>query len=560
MIALLLTLCISAPVPTAQLTSGSDPIAVVKRLYDEKRWEEVVESVPPSSKHPAELDLYRGLALARLQRWEEAKATFEVGREKAPRDKRFLLELAGISYARKDFSAAKRYLKQALHLDPEDVYAQNFLATLYLLQGNLEAALQHWNRIGRPRITDVRFDPEPRVRAVLLDRALAFSPLNVLPLGDLQTARARLENMEIFPRYRFELLPEEDDSFTVVFHSVERNGWGDGPLEGFLSLLRGVPYQTIYPEFYNLRRSALNIVSLLRWDAQKRRAYASVSGPPSQDPRWRFRFFLDGINENWDISRSFQAAASPATDVKLKKASVGAELRSVVSGRLSWRSGVSVAYRKFAHIGSISPQARPLFTDGASLKYRAGLSYQLLQNSEKRISVDTSAAAEFGKVFARPLGSFGKVESVLAIHWFPLARGDDYEMKLQFRAGRVMGKAPFDELYVLGLERDNDLWLRGHIATLHGKKGSAPMGSAYALWNWEADKIVHQNGFLTVKLGPFLDVGKVADSSGDFFARGWLWDPGIQCKVRLLGSLTVILSFGKDLRTGRNAFYTSTSR
>ena len=454
MIVFLLFLCFSPPAQNPKLEVDADRIALVKRLYAEERWDEIAQWGPAASDHPAELDFYRGLALARLHRWAEAKAAFEAGRQKEPRDKRFLIELAGVAYERKDFPEAKAYLKQALRLDPADAYANNFLATLYLLQGNLEAALAYWNRIGRPTITAVKFDPEPRVRAALLDRAFSFSPLSILHLYDFRTTQARIENLAIFPRYRFELLPEEKELFAVFFRSTERNGWGDSKLEGFLSLLRGLPYQTIHPEFYNLNHSAFNMVSLLRWDAQKRRVYASFSGPLGQDPGWRFQFYFDGRNENWDISRTFRASASPISGMKLVKAEAGAEIRSVVSNRWGWRSGVSFADRKFRNLSGVFPQATPFFTDGFSVKYHAGLDYQLLRNPERRITVDALASAGLGRVFARPLGSFAKIEGSLALRWLPLPRGDDYEMNSRFRAGRMIGQAPLDELYALALERD----------------------------------------------------------------------------------------------------------
>jgi hypothetical protein len=560
MIAFLLFLCFSVPAENPVLQAEADPVALAKRLYAEGRWDEIVRLVPVASDDSAELDFYRGLALARLHRWGEARAAFIASQKKEPRDKRFLIELAGVAYQSKDFSEAKAYLKQALQLDAAEAHANNFLATVYLLEGNLEAALRYWNRIGKPKITDIKLEPEPRVRAMLLDRAFSFSPLGVLRLDDFRTTQARIENLGIFSRYRFELLPEDEESFSVAFRATERNGWGDSKLEGFVSLLRGLPYQTIHPEFYNLNRSAFNIVSLLRWDAQKRRFYAALSGPLRQDPGWRFQFYFDGRNENWDISRTFQASTSPISGLRVMKSEVGAEIRSVVSGRWGWWSGVSFAYREFRNVSGVSPQASALFTDGFSLKYNAGLDYQLLRNPERRITMNALASAGLGRLFARPLGSFGKIEGSLAFRWLPLPRGEDYEVNGRFRAGRIIGQVPFDEAYALALERDNDLWLRGHIGTRDGKKGSAPMGRQYVLWNWEADKIVYKNAFLTVKLGPFLDIGRITDPSNDFVSEGWLWDPGVQCKVRVLGSLSIVFSYGKDLRSGRNAFYTTVLR
>jgi hypothetical protein len=128
-------------------------------------------------------------------------------------------------------------------------------------------------------------------------------------------------------------------------------------------------------------------------------------------------------------------------------------------------------------------------------------------------------------------------------------------MNAQVRAGVLAGKATLDELFQLGVERDNDLWLRGHAGTLDGRKGAAPLGRRYFLANWEMDKNVYQNGFFTVKLGPFLDNGAIADSSAAFGSRRWLWDSGVQCKVRILGGITAVLSYGRDLHGGKGVFY-----
>jgi hypothetical protein len=179
---------------------------------------------------------------------------------------------------------------------------------------------------------------------------------------------------------------------------------------------------------------------------------------------------------------------------------------------------------------------------------------------ERRFRLDTVAELRAGREFANGLGPFGTLRGSLIAHWLPQAQGDDYEMQTRFRAGGTLGKVTVDELFQLGIERDNDLWLRGHAGTIDGRKGAAPLGRRYFLVNWEIDKNVYRNGFLTVKLGPFLDSGAVADSSGLVGSREWLWDAGALCKVRLLGSLTVVLSYGRDLRGARNTFYGSVIR
>jgi hypothetical protein len=71
------------------------------------------------------------------------------------------------------------------------------------------------------------------------------------------------------------------------------------------------------------------------------------------------------------------------------------------------------------------------------------------------------------------------------------------------------------------------------------------------------DKNVYRGPFFTIKLGPFLDTGAIADPSGLFGSQRWLWDTGAQCKVRVLGRVTVVISYGRDLRGARNVVYAS---
>ena len=135
---------------------------------------------------------------------------------------------------------------------------------------------------------------------------------------------------------------------------------------------------------------------------------------------------------------------------------------------------------------------------------------------------------KLGRIWSQPSHSFEKLQGSLRLHWFPQSQGDDYEIQHRIRAGKTFGEVPFDELFMLGLERDNDLEMRGHIGTRDGRKGSAPLGRNYFLSNWEADKNVYRNGIFTVKLGPFLDTGKITDASAGLGSQKWLWDLGAQ--------------------------------
>ena len=523
-----------------------------------------------SPEQPAELDYYRGMALARLERWKEAKEAFESGRQKQPQDKRFPTELAGVAFKQQNFTEATAELRRALRLDSGDRYAVDFLATVYLLEGNVEAALDRWNRIEKPQIENVTIDPRPRVDPILLDRAFTFSPASVLNLADLRTTEARINALGIFPRYEFALSGrpdekgEEGGKFDLVFRSTERNGWGSSTVAGLVSLLRGLPYLTVYPEWYNLKRSATNLQSLVRWDAEKRRLFATLSGPLERDPKWRYRVYVDGRKENWDISRTFFGngfgSAAPVSDLKLEKLEAGAEIQSIESGRWSWKTGADLSHRRFGNFTPANSEATAFFTDGYALKYDAELDAHVLRDPERRITVDSTASGQLGKMLRHGADPFAKVEGTLGVHWLPQPQGDDYETSARVQAGQTFGQPPFDELFTLGLERDNDLWLRAHIGTRKGRKGAAPLGRNYVLANWDIDKKIYENGFLELKMGPFLDSGKIYDPSRDFGSKVWLWDAGGQLKVRILGGPSVVFYYGKDLRSGHNAFYLTVSK
>jgi len=537
-------------------TSESSLVDRARQLSAEQRWLEVVvlaQSVPlPSS----ELDFYYGTALAQLGRWGDAQRAFAAGARLQPGDKRFPLELAGVAFKQKRYPLAVRYLRRALHLDPTDSYGNDFLGTVYFLQGNVEAALKCWNRVGKPQIAEVRGQPTPLVNAALLDRSMAFTPASVLRLPDLLTTEVRVRGLEIFPRYQFDLQARNDGKFDILFRNRERDGWGQGKLEKPFLLLRGLPFQSVTPEVYNLRDQAINFVSMYRWDAQKRRVLAQLSGPFKANPKFHYRLMADLRGENWNIRKSFQGPAPVLGSFNLRREAVGADFASMESGRWRWSAGAEVSHRDFRTVVPGTVLTPSLLAKGYQLKQLTQVDAELWRLPERRLTLDGVASAQVGRIWSQPSHSSEKLQGSLRFHWFPQSQGDDYEMQHRIRAGKTFGDVPFDELFILGLERDNDLEMRGHIGTRDGRKGSAPLGRNYFLSNWEADKNVYRNGIFTVKLGPFLDTGNITDASAGLGPQKWLWDPGAQAKVRVFG-IGITFSYGKDLRSGNNAFYVS---
>ena len=382
---------------------------------------------------------------------------------------------------------------------------------------------------------------------------------------DLDERAALLENLEVFPQWRIELSPApataNHDDYKATIRLNERVSWGSSIVDGAITLLRGLPYETVYPSYYNWHGEAINFDSLMRWDPEKRRVAATFSLPLFAQPGKRLRMFFDARNENWNLSRTFAGAPVAVTDLNMKRFSGGAELQVVQNGRWDLTMGLEGISREFRNVpAGLSGAAAPFFTDGKSLEVSLRAHRTIIRVPERRFTLDGKVDVRAGRNYASGLGAFGSMEGQLKSRWMPKARGDDYEFRSSLQSGRIFGQVPLDELYQLGVERDNDLWLRGHSGTLDGRKGRAPLGRRYVLLNSEVNKTIYDRAFFRVQLGPFFDTGAIADASGEFGSQKWLFDTGIQARIRILGSVSVVLSYGRDLRNGTGVFYGTSVR
>jgi tetratricopeptide (TPR) repeat protein len=540
-------------------SSDANSATKIKQLFEAERWDEVVREAHALATRHGDIAYYEGSALAHLERWDDANRALLAGYRLAPHDKRFPIELAGVAFKQKNLPAAARWLRRGLKLDPRDTYANDFLGTVYFLEDNLEAALKYWNRIGKPQIANVQQDASLRVHPALLDRALRFSPGSELRRDDLLTSQARVQGLEIFSPVRFQLAARSDGKFDVVANLQERNRWGGNLWEALLSTFSGVAYQTIYPAYFNIGGAAINITSLVRWDAQKRRVEGSLSGPLRQNPKWRFQVEFDLRNENWDIRDSFTGPAPVLGALNLRRQAISGNVISCNSGRWGWSTGVEFSHRDYRDVFAGSTLTPSVLLAGYQLKQVADVHYVLARVPERRFTMTTAASSQLGRIGSQTPQLFWKAQGSTSARWMPKGEGDDYETLVRVRGGGIAGQVPFDELYMLGMERDNDLWMRAHVGTRDGRKGSAPLGERFFLANSEVDKNLWGNGLITLKLSPFLDSGKIVDSSGNLGSQRWMWDTGVQAKVRVLG-VGVRFVYGKDLLTGNNAFYFTAGR
>ena len=80
------------------------------------------------------------------------------------------------------------------------------------------------------------------------------------------------------------------------------------------------------------------------------------------------------------------------------------------------------------------------------------------------------------------------------------------------------------------------------------------MAGRFFLSNTDFYRSVWGNGLISVKAGPLLDVAKVSAPTAGLATQQWLFDAGAEIKLTVLGT-GVVLTYGRDLRSGNNAFY-----
>jgi predicted double-glycine peptidase len=426
------------------------------------------------------------------------------------------IDLATQAFRQDRLSEARAHLSSALRSDPSDSHTNDFLATVHFLQNNNEAALRYWNRIGKPRIENIQIDPPLRIDPILLDRAFTFSRGSLLRLDNLETTQARLDALRVFSRYRIELVPRDDQNFDVMFRGMERRG------VNLLSWLRGLPFQTVQPDVMNVNGKGLNVSSLVRWDTNKRRAKVSIQTPLRGDPKWIVRAGIDGREENW--------IGSPEA-FRMRKMEASAEIVVVPSGRWSWKSGTVISKRDFSdsQLG------------GLGLKYVGSLTRTLFKDAARRVRLDSSVGIEAGKLFSAGKPRFGKAGLDLSLQWRALTS--------QVRTGRIFGQPSFDERFILGVERDSDLWIRGHSATEDGRKNAGNTTRRFLVTNSDYQVKLLDVGWFGLIGGPFLDTAK----SGAF--TRWVVDAGLQIRLNVLHTVEFTLSYGQSLRDGHHAFF-----
>ncbi len=536
----------------AQPPACSTPEQTIRRLVDEHDWSGVLSvTTGKCPSQAAYLDFYRGLALAAVGRPAEAAESFKEAVRKAPGQGRYRVELAGALFLQQRWTDARKALLPAFHLPCQECdqrYLNDFLATLYYLEGNTLAALKYWNRIGKPVLHNVTVSPEGFLRTEILHSALSFSPGDTLMLRSLRETTAILEDSRLISRHFVRLVPRADKDYDVELVTLPKSGTlSRRPLRSAVLLGRELPFETVHFSVRNPNRSGLNWQSMVRWDERDSRVSSLLTGPLSGQLDRLFSLEIDLRREAWELPLGSGPHALPSTD---RRTALGAGFSSRIDHQWKWNTGAELSWRSADDPPSVTTESRAL-RRGRVLEYGLGVERSLLDLPEHGFTALASVQLRTGRFWSTDSHAFGQLEGQVKSRWSLDPEGDRTIVEAGFHAGTTQGTVPFDKLYHLGIDRDNAVAFRAHPTKRDGVHGAGPWGERYWLGRAEVSSRLYQRPFVSVAAGPFVDIGRV--TSGPLATpeqRRVLLDLGIQTRVRLAYSLEVCFSLGVDARRG----------
>jgi hypothetical protein len=480
-----------------------------------------------------------GIAYSQASNWKAAHEAFTLGEQENPQDPRFPLELAGVAYKAGNHGQAKRHLRRALYLAPDDGYAAEVLASLYLLDGNLSAAVPVWNRIGQPLI---RRTLTTGGRAAIAERAMEVNPGDVLKPADLDRTTANFNRLGIESHPT--LIPLSDgrwDFKEAVAPAITIRSWPT-ILLGAAAML---PYQAVHVGFDLPWKTLLHFDSLVRWDPNKRLLAGSISGMIDNNPHFVYRAEGEERNEIWSLAWAGSQGFS-APSFKMQRTAGRIQFTNALGSRMDWTNGFSAAQLNFTNSPTI-----PTFASGTEIAADSGLQWRAWENDSRQVALRLNGKAEYGRLLSLP-NPFARLQGGIWLGSKEQPRMP--QLTFQARGGWSAGDVPFDRLFMLGMERDNDLWLRGHVGTNEGRKGNSPLGTKFALLQFDASKTLYKREFVAWRLGPFFDFG---NAGGPLGSRGRLYDIGLETRVRLMDAVEFVGVGGYDIRSGGIVFYSA---
>jgi tetratricopeptide (TPR) repeat protein len=503
-----------------------------------------------ANKPTSDIYLELGRVYSQVMEYQRAQDTLKEGSRRYPQDPRFHNQLADLFLENNDREAAKSELRNALHVDPNNNYASDLLATIDMSEGEVQSALRSWNKSGRPLINDILHNYYVRFGSWVVRDAVAFHPSGVLTYSQWKTSESRLLATDTFTNVGLEIEPTRvpDQYNAVVRTTTKTNSLAD---IGF-DLLKGAPGETSYFNIWNIGNSGVHFNSDYRWEVGRRRADGMFKVPIplagllyfEAGDTWRF--------ERWDLKTILPQFESEAL-FDYKSIGPWAHIKTIPHYRV--KLGAGFEYRNRNPKGTlpelyVNQHKMGLFSADVSLRLvdRRYQNRLYLEGFASRRSIIGDTQFSEGTAQLDNRLTFSK-DTRMYLDW-------------SIKAGTSGGQLPIEQYFMLGLDTYSVNPLRAHTVSDSGHFGTGPMGTDFVLVNTDLDRrlatIPFFNTvnipFVTVKWQAFFDGAKTWDRNHILEEGKLLLDTGGGVRFET-PTHALNLIYGRSLRDGRNLLF-----
>jgi Surface antigen variable number repeat len=459
-----------------------------------------------------------GLAYARQQQMGAARQALDSAIALDPRQATAWIERGGLAFMEKDYAAAARDLEAALRLTPEDAYARDLLASSLQLAGRSDEALGQWNRIGQPRLGEVRLTGLVHTRERLVQRELRARPGDLLQLDDLRASRQGLAELGIFERVTLRTAPKGGGVVDLEGAFVERHGFAASSLDFVLGTAVQAVQGRVRVRYTNLAGLGLSLGGEYRF--QKNRPEVSLFGDIPRPFGLPATLRVLGFRgrQGYDVDGEFTRRA--------RGFQLGA--RHVQGPRVVLELGFDARERQFS---LPRPDVAPGWVAGPRL---AG-ELRILERYRQRLDARGSLFWAPSILGARIRYTRAELGLVYKLH-LAAPDGSSIEPSMlawQVKGGHVSAQTPLDEQLAAGGSPEMTWPLRGRRMYQDGRLGaSTPLGRSLLLSNIEWRRRLYKGTVVQLGVVAFYDAAwQDLVRGGQVEGRASGCDPGSPCSV-----------------------------
>ncbi len=427
-----------------------------------------------------------------------------------PRNAAAWRELAGSRFLQSRWAEASLFAERAVGLDSSDAQGWELLATSRFLNDESDAALDAWNRVGRPFVDLVRVEGARRTRYPVVAALVDLSPRTLLTTETRGRAARRLEELPSAAITRLRYRPMEGGVAEVDAVVVERSTLPHGVAPALAAAARAWIQREVRLELAAPAGSGeLWTVAWRWWEARPRVAFA-VAMPVA--------FGLPGITTiegSWERpSYAMAGTELPGTAAPLRneRRRAAVSLADWATSHVRWQAGAALdRWAQDSH-----------FSVGAAVDVR-------LADDHVSLGLDSAAWV--------PIGSGGRFAATgVSAAWRSARDGNGAAWLVQAGLAAASVAAPLDLWSGAGTGQARTPLLRAHPLLDDGVVGGPVFGRQLVHGTIEYQHPIRAVPTGAVRLAGFADTARAWSRIGGDARPSWHTDVGAGVRIVLPGN------------------------